>query len=326
MLSMQEGLLIIKSRDFYGVETDDGRLVVCTPSSRLRKQFDVTTADPSSRARRVQSVKEVKGVDPLAVGDRVRFLETGEGSGVIREVLPRTTKLSRRTAGKRPLEQVFAANIEAVITVHALAQPEPNWNRIDRYLASAEAADLPVALVMTKADLGPFPEEVEQELMLYASLGYPVFRTSVVDGSGMEALRDFIGQRRVAMAGSSGVGKTSLVKSLVPARTDRVRAVSERTGKGVHTTRHVEMVTLPGGGRLVDTPGMREFALWKIQPDATAELFPELRPLQGHCRFGVQCGHLSEPGCAFKTAVADGRVSRRRFENFLKIREEFRMF
>jgi ribosome biogenesis GTPase len=313
-----QGTVVRKSQGYYDVEVGDNT-IHCSLSNKLRKQLVYPLADPASLRRRVVAVREIRAVDPVAIGDVVGFVDAGDGTGLIDEVLPRTNKLVRRAAGPKPLEQVIVANVDQVIAVFAAAFPDPKWELLDRYLAAAESQDLPAVICITKLDLVD-AAALADEIRVYQQIGYPVVCTSTRSGEGIEELRQILRDRTSVLMGKSGIGKTSLLNAVQPGLGLRVNEVSQLTGKGKHTTTHLEMFSLAGGGRLVDTPGVREFALWEVGDVDLAETFPELRPFLGQCRFGSGCQHEAEPGCAIKAAVQRGAVSARRYASYLRLK------
>jgi len=322
------GVVYKKTIGHYHVHTQ-GRVLVCTLSNKLHKLLIYPTADPNSRRQVVQAVKELDHSDPVAIGDQVRFVDAGDGRGVIIEVLPRRTRLTRRSAmtGAHPFEQTIMANADQVLAVLAAANPAPKWNLLDRYLVSAEASGIPALILLTKIDLvqdedGMLSPEIAEALEAYNQLGYRSLRLSSVTGQGLDDLRQALAGKVSVLVGKSGVGKSSLLNAVEPGLGLRVSAVSQATGKGRHTTSNLEMFDLPFGGAIVDTPGMREFGLWDVAPDDLGLLFPEIRPLIGRCRFGLDCQHLEEPGCAIRKAVNDGQVSVRRYQSYIGLREE----
>jgi ribosome biogenesis GTPase / thiamine phosphate phosphatase len=306
-----------KSQGEYDVFVD-GQVIPCSISSKLRKQLIYPIADPGSLRHRVQSVEDIRAVDPIAIGDVVRLQPAGPGRGAIIEVLPRRNSFVRRAAGKKPLTQVIMVNVDQVVAVVSAARPAVSWELMDRYLAAAEKAGVPALIVVTKLDLVD-PAELAGELATYLGLNYPVFLTSGITGIGLAELRHALLSRVSIITGKSGVGKTTLLNQLQPGLGLRVNDVSELTGKGKHTTSHLEMFPLDGGGAIVDTPGMREFGLPDVSRHELSFLFRELAPLVGRCRFGLDCSHLHEPGCAIKQAVQEGNVSVRRYESYLRM-------
>jgi ribosome biogenesis GTPase len=325
--ALLSGTVVKKTQGQYWVDLGGKQIIPCGISNKLRKQLVYPTADPASVRRRVVAVAEIREADPLAVGDRVVLEPTGAGSGLILDVLPRRNKLVRRIAGGggrrsggAPIEQVIAANVDYVVPVFAAAFPHPTWALLDRYLVAAESQGLPALICITKLDIveaGELADAVEE----YRRIGYPVILTSARTGEGIAELHAALAGRVSVLMGKSGVGKTSLLNALEPGLGRRVNEVSEVTGKGKHTTTYLELVPLASGGGLIDTPGMREFTLWQVGASDLAELFPELRAYLGQCRFGADCGHDHEPGCAVKAAVACGEVSERRYESYLHLRQ-----
>jgi ribosome biogenesis GTPase len=216
---------------------------------------------------------------------------------------------------------LIVANLDQVVAVFAATQPEPKWGLLDRYLVSAESLGIPSIICITKLDLVDTGCELLQILAVYHKIGYPVILTSAVTGLGLEDLRVALRCRLSVFIGKSGVGKTSLLNALKPGLGQRVKQVNQKTGKGKHTTSHLEMYPLECGGSVVDTPGMREFGLWDVSDDDLAFFFPEMRPYVGKCRFGMDCSHAHEPGCAIREAVENGEIAELRYQNYLKLRE-----
>jgi ribosome biogenesis GTPase / thiamine phosphate phosphatase len=265
------------------------------------------------------------------VGDQVRLELAPDGRALLAEVLPRRNWLSRRSAipmpGAHAHEQMIAANVDQLAPVFAVARPAPKWNLLDRYLALAEAQEIPALVCITKLDLasdaaGAVDDEIVQAAADYRRIGYTVILTSSHTGAGVDELRQALQGKLTVLLGKSGVGKTALLNAVQPGLGQRVGAVSQVTGKGKHTTTHLEMFPLEGGGALVDTPGTREFGLWDIEPDELAFCFREIRPWLGRCRFGMGCNHDQEPGCAVRQAVTQGQISPRRYQNYLNLKTE----
>ncbi|NJC96916.1 MAG: ribosome small subunit-dependent GTPase A [Anaerolineales bacterium] len=318
------GVVFRKTLGHYTVRAN-GRDIDCVLSSLIRKQLIYPIADPTSLRHRVMEVREIEHVDPIAIGDRVRFTDAGGERGVINEILPRNSKLSRPAPvpGQRVFEQVIVANADLVIPVFAVAEPTPKWGLLDRYLVTAEAADLPALIVITKLDLAWKNKALETDLEIYRRAGYPVQTVSAKTGEGMEALKSLLQDKNSVLIGKSGVGKTSLLNAIQPGLGLRVKEVSQGgQGKGRHTTTHLEMFELEFGGAIVDTPGMREFGLWNISIDDLAYLFPEMAEHAGGCKFGLSCRHDREPGCAIRKAVMDGLVSPHRYKSYMNLRGE----
>jgi ribosome biogenesis GTPase / thiamine phosphate phosphatase len=320
------GIVYKKSTNQYTVQSGS-RQIPCALSTRLRKGMN----EPPARTKSRRPGPAGETVDPIAVGDEVHFIEAPGGSGVIVDVLPRRSKLARRSAVPMPtaqaFEQVIVANMDQVVPVFAAASPAPRWNMLDRYLVTAEDAGLPAVICITKLDLVQdepgASAEIEEAAAEYRRIGYRVILVSSNTGQGLDEVRAALQGRK------SGVGKSSLLNALQPGLGLRVNAVSKGVvGKGKHTTTHHEMFplelgeTYAPGGAIVDTPGVREFGLWGLDEDSLALCFPEIRPWVGQCRFGLDCRHDDEPGCAVRKAVMSGHISPRRYQSFMKLKEE----
>jgi ribosome biogenesis GTPase len=318
------GVVYRKALGHYTVHTN-GREIDCVLSSLIHKQLIFPTADPASLRHAVQEVREINHVDPVAIGDRVRYVDAGGGRGMIVEILPRESKLSRPAPvpGQRVFEQVIVSNVDLILPVFSAANPTPKWGLLDRYLVAAEAAELPALIVINKLDLAWKNPGLDEEIELYRRIGYPVLLVSAVSGAGIEELKRALQRKQAVMVGKSGVGKTSLLNAIQPGLGLRVKAVSQgEIGKGRHTTTHLEMFELNFGGALVDTPGIREFGLWDIAADELADFFPEMAEHVGQCKFGLGCRHDHEPGCAIRKAVVAGDISPYRYQSYMRLREE----
>jgi len=258
----------------------------------------------------------------LAVGDDVDIVEEAPGGAwSITGIHQRRTQLARRAPGGARGERVVVANVDQVVIVFAIAKPEPHVRMIDRFLVIAEGNELPARLVLNKADLAVGTAAVDALAADYERAGYPVHRTSVKQSSGLEALRAVLVNRTTVLSGPSGVGKSSLINALYPGLNLRVGEISESVNKGRHTTVGAMLVPLPGGGYVVDTPGLREVGMWGLPSADLDRCFPEFRPVLGECRF-QDCRHLSEPGCAVGKSVRDGGISVARYESYVKLRAE----
>jgi ribosome biogenesis GTPase len=260
-------------------------------------------------------------VEKLAVGDEVVVERDARGGAwAIGEVLPRRSQLTRREPGGGRGERVLAANIDQVMIVFAAAEPEPHARMLDRFLVIAEANDLSSRIVINKVELvgeGAARERFGD----YERAGYPMHYTSVKRSLGLEPLGEALGGQVSVLTGPSGVGKSSLLNAIHPGLDLRVGEISRSVMRGRHTTVGAEMHPLPGGGFVLDTPGLREVGVWSLPPDELDRCFLEFRPLLGECRF-ADCTHRVEPDCAVRDALKDGAISAARYESYTKLYEE----
>ncbi|MDQ3645589.1 MAG: ribosome small subunit-dependent GTPase A [Actinomycetota bacterium] len=295
------GRVAIEHRGAYTVYAQDGEITAGIPG-RMRHRSDGRGDLP-------------------AVGDWVAVRRAPHGdSGTIETVLPRRSKFSRHSAGVETVEQVLAANIDTIFIVVALDQ-EVNLRRLERYLATAwESGALP-AVILSKADLSP---DVEARIRAVetVALGAPVHAVSATTGAGLDELTAYLSNNQtVALLGSSGVGKSTLINALVGQEHLKTQEI-RHDGKGRHTTSHRELVLVPGGGLVIDTPGMRELQLWDVA-DGMEQSFDDVTSLAETCRFN-DCGHVSEPDCAVRQALADGTLPAERWSSYQKLQRELR--
>ena len=282
---MRAGVVIKAAGGFYYVR-DEAAVYACVLRGRLRLQ-----------GRQV------------LVGDWVEYTATGGQTGVIENVLPRRTRLIRPPV----------ANVDRAVLVFAFQEPSPNPLLIDRLLIQAGATGVVPVLCLNKADLGG--KKAAGLISVYRPAGCPVLVTSAKTGAGLAVLREVLRAGVSVFAGPSGAGKSSLLNALEPGLALKTQAVSTKIGRGRHTTRHVELLSLTGGGLVVDTPGFTGLALPPLERTELASFFPEFQAYLPDCQF-TGCLHAQEPGCAIKQAVAGGKISRLRYENYLKLLSE----
>ncbi len=304
---MHSGLIIKAQSGFFTVHTDDGP-VVCKLRGKLKQE------------RRTS--------DLATVGDRVTISRLPDGSGIIESVADRVHVLARRKpspkgraarSGKEvEHESVILANPDQAVFVFACAQPAPRLGMLDRFLVVAEANGIPAIICANKLDLVS-DAEAHELFAGFSALGYRVIYTSVLTGAGVDELHAQLTGRLSALAGPSGVGKSSLLNAIQPGLGIAVRTVSEATQKGRHTTVHPELIPLDGGGWVADTPGIRSLALHDVDPYEVDGYFPDIRLFVDKCEFN-DCTHRVEVGCAVREAVERGEIQRRRYESYVKIR------
>ncbi|HEX8560037.1 MAG TPA: ribosome small subunit-dependent GTPase A [Pyrinomonadaceae bacterium] len=264
-----------------------------------------------------------RGAEDLpAVGDWVAFRRVGEeGKAKIHEILPRRSKFSRRAAGSETAEQIVAANVDTVFLVTGLDH-DYNPRRVERYLIMAWESGAEPVVVLNKADLVEEAEGRRREIEGVAP-GVPVLLLSAKRGVGVERLVPYVTRgRTVALMGSSGTGKSTITNRLLGAEVQRTQEVRLADARGRHTTTHRELFVLPGGGLVLDTPGMRELQLL-VSERGLRETFEEIEGAAAACRF-TNCGHEGEPGCAVRAALEDGRLDPERYENYRKMQAEMR--
>lgn len=294
-----EGRVIRLQSGFFTVLTPQGT-VVCFLRGRLKR-------------------RTVQG-DVIAVGDLVLIsLVPPGGQGVIEEILPRHSEVVRLDPTPRGFyRQIMLANADQLVVVYACTDPVPHMRMLDRFLVIAEKQGLPVLIIANKVDLIGL-EAAQALFSVYPPLGYEVLFTSARSGLGLDELRQRLTGKLSALAGPSGVGKSSLLNAIQPELGLAVREISQTNAKGRHTTVVRTLFPLDGGGFVADMPGIRSLALWDTQPEELDGYFPELRPLVRHCQYR-DCTHRDEPDCAVRLAVEEGRVSPQRYESYLRLR------
>ncbi len=310
--TLERGLVVRSQAGFYTVHPDGWA---------LRHGSGQANREPVVCRLRGKLKRGPRRGDLVAVGDWVRFRRLPDGTGLIEAIEPRTRVLSRMAPTPRgEYEQVIIANPDQVVFVFACANPEPKLRMLDRMLVVAEKQEIPALIVANKVDLVG-QERAHALFERYADIGYPVLYTSVPTGQGIAELKARLVGQISALAGPSGVGKSSLLNAIQPGLGLAVREVSRATGEGRHTTVVREMFPLEGGGYVADTPGLKAFSLWDVEPEELDAYFPEMRDLVAECEFS-DCTHLHEPGCAVRRAVEEGRIHPDRYQSYVRLRLE----
>lgn len=296
---------VIKNTGFwYTVLTDDGREV----DSKVKGNF---------------RLKGIRSTNPVAVGDGVEICVNAEGQALITAIDDRRNYIVRRSTNLSKQSHIIAANVDQAFLVVTVAHPETATTFIDRFLASAEAYSVPVVLVFNKTDLLSDEERRYQELMvrLYETVGYECRQVSAATGEGTDDLRTLLGDRVTLLSGNSGVGKSTLLNLLIPGAGARVADISDAHDTGMHTTTFSEMMPLPGGGWIIDTPGIKGFGSFDMEPEEIGSYFKEIFKFSKDCRFN-NCTHTHEPGCAVLKAVEEHYIAQSRYLSYLNMLED----
>ncbi len=262
-------------------------------------------------------VKGSRTTNPVAVGDNVII---DEADSVITTLEPRRNYIIRRATNLSKESQIIAANIDQAFLMVSLKMPSTPIEFIDRFLATAEAYRIPASVIINKSDLhGPEEETLALRLKsVYEKIGYPVFIVSVTKDSGTDLIEAALKGRTTLLSGNSGVGKSTLLNRLNPSLSLRTKKISEYHEQGRHITTFPEMHPLPGGGYVIDTPGIRGFGVIDFDRNEIYHFFPEIFRASSGCRF-YNCMHLDEPGCAVRSAVADNEIAQWRYKSYLSI-------
>jgi ribosome biogenesis GTPase len=289
--------------------------------------YVIRTADGGvwdARLKGIFKLDDITSTNPVAVGDEVDLEpeDEQEHTALITSIHDRRNYVNRQSPHHRLQHHIVAANLDQSFLFATLKEPRTSQGFIDRWLVTCEAYHIPAILLFNKADLYRNKEEgkFDEWREMYTAIGYRLIRMSVTTGEGLEEARRLLKDRTSLFSGHSGVGKSSFLNSLFPDLRLKTGAVSGWSGKGVHTTTFAEMFDLPGGGRVIDTPGMREFGLVDITKQELSGYFPEMRALAGQCKYN-NCLHLEEPGCAVKTAVGEGHIDTDRYSSYCAILE-----
>lgn len=299
-----KGLVIKNTGSWYTVKTDDGQLI----ESKIKGNF---------------RLKGIRSTNPVAVGDHVEIITNQEGTAFISAIEDRRNYIIRKSPNLSKQSHILAANVDQALLVVTVNYPQTSTTFIDRFLASAEAYSVPVVLVFNKHDLLS-EEELHYEKMmctLYETVGYKCVEISAETGVGVEQLFPILKDKISLLSGNSGVGKSTLINRLIPHASQRTAEISDAHNTGMHTTTFSEMIELPGGGYLIDTPGIKGFGTFDIEKEELTSYFKEIFHFSKDCRFS-NCTHTHEPGCAVIKAVEDHFIAASRYQSYLSMLED----
>lgn len=290
---------------WYVVKTEEGKVF----NARIKGKF---------------KIDDITSTNPIAVGDRVEIeMENeGEGSVVIHTICDRRNYITRQSPHNKHQHHIIASNLDQSLLFATLKDPKTSQGFIDRFLVTCEAYHIPAVIVFNKSDLYKKKEEekFDELKQIYEKIGYKVMLMSIEENKGVEAVKELLKDKVTLLSGHSGVGKSSFINNVFPELKLKTQDVSGWSGKGLHTTTFAEMFELSFGGKVIDTPGLREFALMDISKQELSHYFPEMRALINDCQYN-NCMHISEPGCAVKEAVNSGRIATDRYVSYLTILE-----
>lgn len=301
---MNKGLVTKNTGSWYSVRTSTGSDVMC----KLRGSF---------------RLKEIRTTNPISVGDRVVFDMNEDGTGIIVRLEERKNYIIRKSSNLSKQAHIIASNVDLCFLVVTIFEPETSTVFIDRFLATAEAYRIPVCLLFNKMDTWDEDdaEYVDSLINLYQYIGYSCIKTSTVTNEGIDELKLLLKDKVTLFSGHSGVGKSSIINTLIPGVTLKTGAVSETHGKGMHTTTFSEMVDVPSGGFIIDTPGVKGFGMVDMEKEQISHYFKEIFEFSKDCRFN-NCIHVKEPDCAVLEAVKNHHISQSRYASYLNMMEE----
>ena len=302
---MHTGLVIRNTGSWYTVKTDDGgQLIDCKIKGNFR-------------------LKGIRSTNPVAVGDHVTIVPNNEGTAFITEIADRRNYIIRKASNLSKQSHIIAANVDQAMLVVTVNYPQTSTTFIDRFLASAEAYRIPVVLIFNKVDILDDDELRYLDMMinLYETVGYECRSISAERGDGVETVMQLLEGKVTVLSGNSGVGKSTLINRLLPDANLRTAEISDAHNTGMHTTTFSEMLPLPSGGYIIDTPGIKGFGTFNIEPEELSGYFKEIFRFSRDCRFS-NCTHTHEPGCAVLKAVEDHYIAASRYQSYLSMLDD----
>lgn len=296
-----QGLVIKNTGSWYTVKTNNGDFINCKIKGNFR-------------------LKGIKSTNPIAVGDNVDIVLNQEGTAFITHICERRNYIIRKSQNLSKQSHIIAANVDQALLIVTVNYPQTSTIFIDRFLATAEAYSVPVVLVFNKNDILTDEERHYQEMMvkLYSNIGYTCLIISATTGQGIEELTPLLQGKITLLSGNSGVGKSTLINRILPDANLRTSAISDAHNTGMHTTTFSEMIEMPNNGYLIDTPGIKGFGTFDIEPEELTSYFRDIFHFSKNCRFN-NCTHTHEPGCAVLEAVKEHYISESRYQSYLSM-------
>lgn len=299
-----KGFVIKNTGSWYSVKTDDGKVVECKIKGNFR-------------------LKGIRSTNPVAVGDHVEIALNQEGTAFITHIDERRNYIIRKSQNLSKQSHIIAANVDQAFLIVTVNYPQTSTTFIDRFLASAEAYSVPVVLVFNKRDILSDDERHYQQSMvhLYETIGYECREISAATGEGIEGLHKLLKGKITLLSGNSGVGKSTLINQILPEANLRTAEISDAHNTGMHTTTFSEMLELPGGGYIIDTPGIKGFGTFDMEPEELTSYFREIFHFSKDCKFS-NCTHTHEPGCAVLKALEEHYIAQSRYQSYLGMLED----
>ena len=299
-----KGFVIKNTGSWYSVQTDDGKVVECKIKGNFR-------------------LKGIRSTNPVAVGDQVEIALNQEGTAFITHIDERRNYIIRKSQNLSKQSHIIAANVDQAFLIVTVNYPQTSTTFIDRFLASAEAYSVPVVLVFNKRDILSDDERHYQQSMvhLYETIGYECREISAATGEGIEELHKLLKGKITLLSGNSGVGKSTLINQILPEANLRTAEISDAHNTGMHTTTFSEMLELPEGGYIIDTPGIKGFGTFDMEPEELTSYFREIFHFSKDCKFS-NCTHTHEPGCAVLKALEEHYIAQSRYQSYLGMLED----